>query len=94
MPSISLEREVLGQRVRSCIDRLAVRTKIWLEIDGRFVIGEHGLELLRGINREGLLAGAARLLGWSYRHAWGYVRHAEAVLGGPLLVKHAGKGAA
>ena len=71
-----------------------MRRKQWIELDGRFAIGEGGAELLREIDRRGSLAEGARQVGWSYRHAWGYVRRAEAVLGTPLLRTKAGKGAA
>ena len=80
------------QHVRSCIGRLTVRTKTWLEIDGRFVVGEHGFELLRQIDATGSLAAAARACGWSYRHAWGYVKNAETVLGTALITVHPGRG--
>lgn len=82
------------QHVQPCIPRVTVCTKRWLEVDGRFAIGEHGFELLAAIERSGSLAKAARELGWSYRHAWGYVREAERTLGGVLLVHRSGKGAA
>jgi molybdate transport system regulatory protein len=80
------------QRVRSCIAGVVVRSKRWLEVDGRFAIGEGGGELLAAIAEEGSLARAARRVGWSYRHAWGYMRRAEEVLGVPLLSPKAGKG--
>jgi molybdate transport system regulatory protein len=69
-----------------------VRTKVWLEADGRFVIGDGGLALLEGVARLGSLAAAVRDIGWSYRHAWGYIRRAESVLGRPLLAPRPGKG--
>ena len=70
------------------------KTKIWLEHGGQFMIGDGGLHLLEGIARSGSLAEAVREIGWSYRHAWGYLRRAEAVLGAPLLLTRPGKGAA
>jgi len=70
------------------------KTKIWLEHGGHFMIGDGGLHLLEGIARLGSLAEAVREIGWSYRHAWGYLRRAEAVLGAPLLLTRPGKGAA
>jgi len=70
------------------------KTKIWLERGGRFMIGDGGLHLLDGIARSGSLAEAVREIGWSYRHAWGYLRRAESVLGAPLLLTRPGKGAA
>jgi molybdate transport system regulatory protein len=71
-----------------------VRTKVWLEHDGRFVMGDGGLRLLEAIERLGSLAAAVRAVGWSYRHAWGYLRRAETVLGVALLEARAGRGAA
>ena len=82
------------QPVRPCIGTLTLRRKHWIELDGRFVIGEGGAELLQAVDRLGSLAEGARHIGWSYRHAWGYIRRAEAVLGVSLVATKAGKGAA
>jgi molybdate transport system regulatory protein len=82
------------QTARSSIGVAHLRTKVWLEVDGRFVMGDGGLRLLEAIARLGSLAAAVRAMGWSYRHAWGYLRRAEGVLGVPLLVARAGRGAA
>ena len=90
-PSSSKRRR---QPVRPCIGTLTLRRKHWIELDGRFVIGEGGAELLRAVDRQGSLAQGARHIGWSYRHAWGYVRRAEAVLGVSLVSTKPGKGAA
>jgi molybdate transport system regulatory protein len=68
------------------------RTKSWLEVDGRFAIGEGGFGLLDAIGARGSLVEAARDVGWSYRHAWGYLRRAERVLGVPLTERRSGKG--
>ena len=70
-----------------------LKTKVWFEIEGRFVIGDGGLRLLQGIRTHGSLLGAAREMGWSYRHAWGYLKRAEQAFGTALTVARAGKGA-
>jgi len=70
------------------------KTKVWIERGGRFVIGDGGLQLLLGVLEHGSLLGAAREIGWSYRHAWGYLRRAESALGAPLMQTRPGKGAA
>jgi molybdate transport system regulatory protein len=80
------------QPVRPCIGTLTLRRKLWIELDGRFAIGEGGAELLREVDRQGSLAAAARRVGWSYRHAWGYLRRAESVLGVSLVATKPGKG--
>ena len=68
------------------------KTKVWLERQGRFVMGDGGLHLLRALRRRNSLTLAARDVGWSYRHAWEYIRRAERVLGSPLTQPVAGKG--
>jgi molybdate transport system regulatory protein len=70
----------------------AVKTKVWLELGGRFIIGDGGLQLLLGIVRTGSLAAASKSIGWSYRHAWGYLRRAEEVLGSSLTTARPGRG--
>ena len=69
-----------------------VKTKVWLEHKGQFVVGDGGLKLLLGILEHGSLLGAARQIHWSYRHAWEYLRRAEAALGMPLTKPRPGKG--
>lgn len=82
------------QHAPPCIVDVQVRTKCWLEIDGRFAIGQHGFELLGAIERQRSLAGAARAVGWSYRHAWDYIHQAEEVFGSRLVALQSGKGRA
>ena len=90
-----LDTRLIGdQHAQPCIVDVQVRTKCWLEINGNFAIGEHGFELLRAIRRHRSLASAALAIGWSYRHAWDYVRRAEAVFGSRLVTLRAGKGRA
>lgn len=87
-------RTARDQHARPCILDVQVRTKSWLEIDGRFAIGPHGFDLLLAIQRSSSLTRAARAIGWSYRRAWDYVRQAEKVFGAPLVSTRAGKGQA
>jgi molybdate transport system regulatory protein len=82
------------QSVRPDIERTALRTKGWLELGGRFVMGDGGVRLLLGIVQHGSLVKAAHAIGWSYRHAWGYLRRAEEVLGTSLAAPRSGKGPA
>jgi molybdate transport system regulatory protein len=81
-----------GQHVRRNMSALQIRTKVWLECDGAFVFGDGGLELLDHIQRLRSLTKAAAAIGWSYRHAWGYLRNAERRLGAPLVTTSPGKG--
>ncbi|MCL1886989.1 MAG: helix-turn-helix transcriptional regulator [Betaproteobacteria bacterium] len=50
------------------------------------------LRLLTVIHTEGAILQAAKILGLSYRHAWGLLREAENIFGAPLLQKHRGRG--
>jgi molybdate transport system regulatory protein len=81
-------------RSRVGLPETAVKTKVWLERNGQFVAGDGGLKLLLGILEHGSLLGAARQIRWSYRHAWEYLRRADAGLGTPLTEPRPGKGAA
>jgi len=81
------------QNVQLCPVLLELRTKVWLECNGVFVIGDGGMRLLEEIDSRGSLLAAARQLGWSYRHAWQYLRRAEGVFGRPLVIPRPGKGA-
>ena len=69
-----------------------LKTKVWIERYSRFVMGDGGLHLLRAIRQRGSLTLAARDVGWSYRHAWEYIRRAERVLGLALTGAVPGKG--
>jgi molybdate transport system regulatory protein len=82
-----------GSSVSARLAETTVKTKVWLERDRAFVIGDGGMRLLLGIIEHGSLLRAAREIGWSYRHAWGYLRRAEAALGTPLTEPRPGKGA-
>jgi len=57
--------------------QLQVKSKVWLEANGKFIIGEGGIPLLEAIDRLGSIQKAARRLGWSYRHTWGYLKNME-----------------
>lgn len=63
-----------------------VHTKIWIEDDeGRLLLGEGRLEILKAIERNGSLSAAARELGMSYRAVWGKIRTTEKRLGVKLV---------
>jgi molybdate transport system regulatory protein len=70
--------------------RLAVRHKVWLERGTRFALGDGGLALLHAIDSTGSVRAAAAEVGWSYRHALGYVTNAERAFGRPLVARARG----
>ena len=64
--------------------------KFWLEEKGRSVLGAGRLALLKAIESEGSIAGAAKKLRISFRSAWGSVGDAEENLGVKLLERRKG----
>ena len=64
--------------------------KIWLEEKGKSVLGAGRLALLKAIESEGSIAGAAKKLKISFRSAWGSVGDAEENFGVKLLERRKG----
>jgi len=72
--------------------RLQVKSKTWLEVNDKFVIGEGGIALLEAIDQLGSIQKAAGRLGWSYRHTWGYLKNMERNCSMQILVaSHGGR---
>jgi molybdate transport system regulatory protein len=69
---------------------LEPRIKLWVEKDGRLVMSDYRVQLLRHIDETGSLAEAAERMGLSYRRAWGKVREIEQNLGARLVHSEAG----
>ncbi len=68
-----------------------LRYRLWLSSkEGIGILGEGRLALLKEIDKTGSLRAAADNLNISYRKAWGNVKHAEEMLGFPLVEKHRG----
>jgi len=61
--------------------------------DGDGSAGRTLIELLAGIRAHGSIAGAARAVRLSYRHAWGTLSRWEKLLGQPVVVLEQGRGA-
>ncbi len=60
--------------------------------DGR-LLGNPFMRVPGSLHSQGSIAGAARELGWSYRHLWGYLKAREAELGRPLILWDKGRAA-
>lgn len=65
--------------------RLKVRTKIWIECDGKMALSGRRVQLLEAIDELGSIQAASRKMGWPYRRAWGKIKELEETLGVPLL---------
>ncbi len=67
------------------LPRVVARSKVWLEVDGQFAVGQGAIALLDTLAKRGSLRQAAAAIRWSYRHTWDYLRQAETALGVPLI---------
>lgn len=72
--------------------------KIWLEYEGKPVLGKGGAEILQAIKNEKSITKAAKKLGMSYRYVWNYLEKINKTLGKPIIKtfrggKHGGGGA-
>jgi molybdate transport system regulatory protein len=69
---------------------MEVKSKVWLEENGRLVFGEGKSELLRAIDETGSISEAAKKMGISFRHAWGYITAIEKRLGMKFIIRSKG----
>ncbi len=69
------------------------RAKVWLEKDGKPLVGKGRAELLETIQRTGSIRKAASQMGFSYRHAWDIISKIGRAYGSPVVVsKRGGRG--
>jgi molybdate transport repressor ModE-like protein len=66
------------------------RAKVWLEKNGKPLIGKGRARLLEEIDKTGSIREAASNLGLSYRYAWGMIRKMGRAAGAPLVVSSRG----
>jgi len=59
--------------------------KVWLERDGKPILGKGGAEILEQLEKEESISKAAKNLGMSYRYVWSYLRKIETALGEPVM---------
>jgi molybdate transport repressor ModE-like protein len=71
-------------------ERITARACLFVALDGEKVIGPRFVRLLREISAEGSVRGAARRMNIGHRHAIAWIQGAEALLGRPLVQRHAG----
>ncbi len=64
--------------------------KVWIECDGKPVIGKGGAEILEGINSEKSLTKGAEKVGMSYRYVWNYIQKIEKAIGEPIVDTYKG----
>jgi len=64
--------------------------KIWIEHEGKPILGKGGAEILREIEAEQSLSKAAAELGMSYRYVWNYVQKMHRALGETVVETYKG----
>lgn len=69
---------------------LQPRIKIWFESEGEYAFGFGLCEILSAVREQGSIKIAAESIGRSYRHIWGKIKEAEAILGCPLVQTRVG----
>ena len=67
-----------------------IRSKVWLELDGKPIIGEGRWNILHAIEKSGSIVGASRVTGISYRRIWGAIQDMEQAVGHPIVLTQRG----
>ncbi len=75
---------------RASMPALEVRSKLWIEVNGKAVLSDYRAAILEGIERTGSLSKAAEELKVPYRTAWQRLKESEEVLGLRLVETQSG----
>jgi molybdate transport system regulatory protein len=59
--------------------------KIWIEDNGKPLLGKGGADILEQIGKEKSISNAAKKLGMSYRYVWNYLQKIEKTAGEPVV---------
>ena len=66
---------------------MEVKSKVWLEKNGKLIFGSGKSLILTAILETGSINKAAKRMDMSYRHTWSYIVSAERKIGKQLLIK-------
>jgi molybdate transport system regulatory protein len=64
--------------------------KIWIEYQGKPIVGKGGAEILKEIEAQQSLSKAAKKLGMSYRYLWNYIQKIHSALGETVVETYKG----
>jgi len=64
--------------------------KIWIEYQGKPVLGKGGAQILEQIEKIESISKAAENLGMSYRYVWSYLQKIQKTLGEPVIQTYRG----
>jgi len=59
--------------------------KVWIEFNGKRVLGSGGAAILHRIDKARSISKAAKELGMSYRYVWNYLNEIKGILGEPVV---------
>jgi molybdate transport system regulatory protein len=67
-----------------------VKSRIWIETDGKVLLGEGRIKLLNEISQLGSLSKAAKSMGMSYNKAWKLIDSINKSAKKPVVIKTTG----
>jgi molybdate transport system regulatory protein len=65
--------------------KLKPSCKVWIEFDGKRVLGKGGAAILEQISKSQSISKAADKLGMSYRYVWDYLNEVKNTVGEPIV---------
>lgn len=69
----------------SASKKLRPSCKVWIEYDGKRVLGKGGAAILEQIDKSQSISKAAEKLGMSYRYVWNYLDEVKGIMGEPVV---------
>lgn len=67
-----------------------IKSKIWIEANGKIMLGEGRVRLLKAIKETGSLSQAAKNLKMSYKKAWGLIDGVNSIADKDVVTKNIG----
>ena len=67
-----------------------IKSKIWIESNGKILLGEGRVQLLKAIKETGSLSKAAQKLKMSYKKAWGLIDAVNSIAEKEVVIKNIG----
>jgi molybdate transport system regulatory protein len=64
--------------------------KVWIEYNGKPVLGKGGAEILKAIAKEQCISKAAEKLSMSYRYVWNYLQKIQKAVEAPIVETYKG----
>ncbi|RIA09921.1 molybdate transport system regulatory protein [Flavobacteriaceae bacterium MAR_2010_72] len=67
-----------------------IKSRIWIEADGKILLGEGRVNLIKAIESTGSLSKAAKSMGMSYKKAWSLIDAVNRRAEQPVIILSAG----